>query len=94
MEVNRKGTVTEYKLGHHYLTVTQWEDGHCEIEIHRCVPELLWHSCDSKQIVEAEEIFKSLEHKCPSEYKNLLSNPTETPIIRELSIEDENDIEK
>lgn len=71
MEINRKGTVVEYKNGHHYLTHTQWEDGHCEIEIHRCVPELLWHSCDMKQLDEAKEFFAKLEHEHPTEYKQL-----------------------
>lgn len=83
MESNRTGIVTEYKNGHYYLTITKWEDEHCEIEIHRCVPELLWHSCDQKQIIEAEEIFKNLEHKKPSEYKELLENVTDTKVIRE-----------
>lgn len=83
MEPNRKGTVTEYKQGHHYLTITQWEDGHCEIEIHRCIPELLFHSCDQKQITEAQTLFNSLEHKNPSEYKKLLQNVTDTKIKRE-----------
>lgn len=61
MEVNRRGTATEYKNGHHYLTYVQWEDGHCEIEIHKCVPELLFHSCDQHELKEAEEIFKGLQ---------------------------------
>ena len=58
---NRTGKVTEYKSGHHYLTYTEWEDGHCEIEVHRCIPELLWHSCDQKQLDAAFAIFDSLE---------------------------------
>ena len=70
MEANRTGTVTEYKSGHHYLTHTQWNDGHCEIEIHRCVPELLWHSCDMKQLDEAKTFFSKLEHEHPTEYKS------------------------
>lgn len=69
--VNRKGKCTEYKHGHYYMTHTEWEDGHCEIEIHRCVPELLWHSCDTKQMGDAKDIFEQLEHKHPSEYKKL-----------------------
>lgn len=69
MEINRKGTTVEYKRGHYYLTETTWEDGHVEIEVHRCVPELLWHSCDKNQLDEARELFKTLEHKHPTEYK-------------------------
>ncbi len=69
MKANRKGTVTEYKKGHYYLTYTEWEDKHCEIEVHRCVPELLWHSCDKNQLDDAKALFEKLEHKHPSEYK-------------------------
>ena len=69
MEINREGVCKEYKQGHYYLTHTEWNDGHCEIEVHRCVPELLFHTCDPNQLDEAKELFKSLEHKHPSEYK-------------------------
>ena len=60
MLVNRQGVTKEYKRGHHYLTVTQWEDGHCEIEVHRCVPELIFHSCDLKELSMAEKLFEDL----------------------------------
>ncbi len=60
MEINRKGTCVEYKKGHHYLTYTQWEDGHCEIEVHKCVPELIFHSCDMKELDLAKEMFRNL----------------------------------
>ena len=69
MKANREGKCTEYKKGHYYLTHTEWNDGHCEIEVHRCVPELLFHTCDPKQLDEAKELFEKLEHKHPSEYK-------------------------
>lgn len=60
MYINRKGITTEYKRGHIYLTHTEWEDGHCEIEIHKCVPEQLFHSCDQHQLTRAKEIFNKL----------------------------------
>lgn len=60
MEINRKGTCVEYKKGHHYLTHTVWEDGHCEIEVHKCVPELIFHSCDTKELDLAKKIFTDL----------------------------------
>lgn len=60
IEPNRKGTVVEYKRGHHYLTHTTWEDGHCEIEVHKCVPELIFHSCDMKEFDLAARIFEEL----------------------------------
>jgi len=43
---NRVGKTTEYKRGSYYLSITEWEDGHCEIQIHRCIPECLYHTCD------------------------------------------------
>jgi len=74
MKANRTGKCTEYKQGHYYLTHTEWEDGHCEIEVHRCVPELLFHTCDPNQLDEAKELFQKLERKHPSEYKLLVSD--------------------
>jgi len=59
-EPNRYGKTIEYKNGHFYLTYTQWEDGHCEIEIHKCVPELIYHSCDQHELPNAKNIFKEL----------------------------------
>ena len=60
MDVNRTGKVTEYKRGHFYLTKTEWEDGHIEIEVHRCTPQLFYHSCDPNDLVTAEEQFNML----------------------------------
>ncbi len=60
LQPNRLGKVTEYKKGHHYLTHTKWEDGHTEIEVHRCIPELVWHSCDQNQLSDAFAIFEKL----------------------------------
>jgi hypothetical protein len=60
MQPNRLGKTTEFKSGHNYLTITEWEDGHCEIEIHQCIPKLLFHSCDMKDIDRAREEFKKL----------------------------------
>ncbi len=57
---NRVGKVTEYKRGHHYLTHTEWEDGHVEIEVHECMPKLVWHSCDQKQLDDAFKAFNDL----------------------------------
>ncbi len=57
MEPNRTGKCTEYKKGHYYLTHTEWEDGHCEIEVHKCVPEMIFHTCDTKELELAEDIF-------------------------------------
>ena len=54
---NRTGKVTEYKRGSLYLSHTQWEDGHEEIEVHRCVPEALYYSCDRNNIGIARGIF-------------------------------------
>lgn len=63
MKPNRVGKVTEYKRGHHYLTHTEFEDGHCEIEVHECIPKLVWHSCDQKQLDKAFEVFNELKPK-------------------------------
>ena len=60
MEPNRSGKTTEFKSGHNYLTITKWEDGHCEIEIHQCIPKLLFHSCDMRDIEKAKTEFKRL----------------------------------
>lgn len=60
MKANRTGKVTEYKKGHYYLTHTEWEDKHCEIEIHMCQPQLLFHSCDSNQLELAKQTFNQL----------------------------------
>ena len=49
MEPNRVGKVTEYKSGHYYVTHCEWEDGHEEVEVHRCQPVLVFHSCDPKE---------------------------------------------
>jgi len=57
---NRIGKSVEYKQGHYYLTCTDWGDGHAEIEIHRCTPELLFHSCDIKDAVRAKDVFTGL----------------------------------
>ena len=73
LKLNRKGICTEYKHGHYYLTHTEWDDGHVEIEVHRCVPELLRHSCDKNQLDEAKELFKKLK-KFIKELKLLISN--------------------
>ena len=54
---NRIGKATEYKRGHNYLTIVEWEDGHCEIEIHQCIPELLFHSCDKNDLDKAKTRF-------------------------------------
>ncbi len=71
MEINRLGKVTEYKKGHYYLSHTEWEDGHCEIEVHSCVPQLIFHSCDSKQLPDAKMIFANAENASPTEHKIL-----------------------
>lgn len=60
---NRVGTVVEYKYGHYYLSLTDFHDGHCEIEIHRCVPEAIYHSCDMKDLGDAKRTFQSLVDK-------------------------------
>ena len=65
MTPNRKGKVTEYKEGHYYLTHVEWEDGHCEIEIHLCVPQILWRSCDSKQLEQAIAKFQEITKTIP-----------------------------
>lgn len=67
MKTNRIGKATEYKRGHYYLTIVEWPDGHYEIEIHHCCPELVYHSCDIKDREEAEFYFEKLvdrEKKC------------------------------
>jgi len=64
MEANikpsRTGKVTEYKRGHNYMTVVEWEDGHCEIEVHECIPKLIFHSCDNKELQNAQNLFNGL----------------------------------
>lgn len=75
MEINRKGTTTEYKIGHHYLTYTVWEDGHCEIEVHKCTPELIFHSCDMKEFAMAEKLFKELPLHERKQQNEIVSEP-------------------
>jgi hypothetical protein len=54
MKPNRMGNAVEYKKGHHYLTVVEWEDGHCEIEVHYCAPaERIFHTCDRSEMQHA-----------------------------------------
>jgi len=67
---NRVGKATEYKAGHQYLTIVEWEDGHCEIEVHQCIPEILFHSCDMADKAKAIKLF---EDKVEREYTNLLT---------------------
>ncbi len=62
LKPNRFGKATEYKKGHHYLTLVQWDDGHCEIEVHRCVPVSLFHSCDIKELDLAKKMFNQLPY--------------------------------
>ena len=57
---SRSGKVTEYKRGHHYMTVLEWEDGHFEVEVHECIPKLLFHSCDYKELQTAKNLFNDL----------------------------------
>ena len=57
---SRTGKVTEYKRGHNYMTVIEWEDGHCEVEVHECIPKLIFHSCDYKELENARNLFKGL----------------------------------
>lgn len=47
--ITRVGELHEYKAGHYYVSRIDWEDGHTEIEVHRCQPQLLFHSCDPKE---------------------------------------------
>lgn len=68
---NRKGRVTEYKEGHYYLTHTEWEDNHIEIEIHVCIPQLLWHSCDAKQLEAAKKKFVEVTKTLPLNDKTI-----------------------
>ncbi len=49
MEPHRIGKITEYRRGVLFLSITEWEDGHVETELHRCEPELLFYSCDVKE---------------------------------------------
>lgn len=70
MEPNREGKVTEYKEGHYYLTHTRWADGHEELEIHVCIPQLLWHSCDPKQLDMAKKKFAEITKTLPLNDKN------------------------
>lgn len=79
MEINRIGKTIEYKQGHYYMSCTQWQDGHCEIEIHRCVPELLFHSCDQKDSNKAKSMFKSLA-KGEKEMKLIISPNEVKPV--------------
>lgn len=67
MEINRKGNTQEFKMGHYYLSYTEWDDGHCEIEIHECKPTLLWHSCDKSKLSEAKDALRSLATNRPLE---------------------------
>lgn len=83
MEVNRQGNATEYKIGHYYLTHTVWEDGHCEIEIHLCVPKLLWHSCDPKQLPSALERFEIMANALPLNERTQLLEEAAKPLIKE-----------
>ena len=65
MEISRKGEVTEYKKGHYYLSITKWEDGHIEIEVHRCYPVIIFHSCDKKDLNKAKKLLEMLGEEDP-----------------------------
>lgn len=58
MEAHRKGKITEYRQGTYMLTHIQWEDGHEEIELHQCAPQLMFQSFDPKDIDRALDILK------------------------------------
>ena len=82
MTPNRIGTVVEYKKGHYYLSMTDWGDGHCEIEIHRCIPEQLYHSCDMKDINDAKQKFFQLSE---GEIRGRILSPSGIPISESSS---------
>jgi hypothetical protein len=79
MVPSRKGVCTEYKRGHYYLTHVEWEDGHIELEVHRCVPELLGHTCDKAQVGTIMKLFSQIEigptiHSEPEELEAFLKS--------------------
>ena len=90
MKPNRIGKCTEYKDGHYYLTRTQWEDGHEEIEIHVCVPQMLWHTCDPDQFEMAKEKFSELTKTFPLNEKiiELLPRVVTVTALKESSTKD------
>jgi hypothetical protein len=77
MMPNRKGTTTEYKRGHFYLSHTIWEDGHEEIEIHRCAPQQLFHSYDGEIVKDALVELHSCDVK---EFPRLLEKFSQLPL--------------
>lgn len=60
MKPNRTGKTIEYKSGPYYLSHTDWGDGHEEIELHRCRPELLFHTCDAALFPQVKEMFEKM----------------------------------
>jgi hypothetical protein len=84
---NRRGVVTEYKRGHYYLTITEFEDGHCEIEVHRCIPELVYHSCDIKDRQVAIEAFNISADKEMSFQKDIVEKMSAELMLQENGVE-------
>ena len=83
LEPNRRGTVTEYKRGHYYLTVTEFEDSHCEIEVHRCIPELIYHSCDYKDKEKAVMAFNNLVIKEEEHQRKVVEKMSAELVLKE-----------
>ena len=93
LKPNRIGRTVEYKQGHYYLTLTDWQDGHCELEVHRCIPEPLFHSCDVNDLERAKNMFIELIEKeqhpqiiLPSENTDVPKGTIEDLITNERSI--------
>jgi hypothetical protein len=87
LEVNRSGRVVEYKRGHYYLTHVEWEDGHCEIEVHHCKPDLVFHSCDEKQLQKAKDILLKVSENESSLCLPLLARSAVSLSLSEQDIE-------
>lgn len=84
LKPNRVGKAVEYKSGHQYLTIVEWEDGHCEIEVHQCIPEILFHSCDMSDKEKAIKLFKEKSE----EEKDILIENMNARLISEKNLGD------
>lgn len=56
----RKYFGTEYRRGNFSLFVTEFDDGHSYIEIHRCSPQRFQAPCSEAEISEAMRLFEDM----------------------------------
>ena len=56
----RKYHGVEHRHGNFSLFVTEFEDGHAYIEIHRCSPQKYQEPCTEAEIAEAMALFEKM----------------------------------